>query len=339
MSDRFAAAVVIPARDALPDVLEAVESALAQTRPPAEVLVVDDSSRDGTGTAVEERFGGDRRAPVRVLRGRFGSASAARNAGWRAAGTPWIALLDADDAWEPQKLEQAAADLACAPGAAWFFSDGSFRTPGGELYPSWLALYAELPEAYFGSPVAELLEVNFVLTSSVVVRRDALELAGGFDETLSHAEDCDLWIRLARRWPAAASRRALVRYQPRESGLSGQHERRLLGDVELFRRLAADPALPDALRRRALRRCSLAHYKLAVAALRKADAAAARLHLRGSWLFPESVLPVAVTYLASLLPPAWFAGLRRQGWATRSVGRLLVSRDRVRLKGAAESDR
>ena len=118
MSEALAFAVVVPARDALPDVLEAVESALAQTLPPVEVVVVDDGSRDGTGTAVEERFGGDRRAPVRVLRGRFGSAAAARNAGWRAAAAPWIALLDADDAWEPEKLGRAAEALGRAPGAA-----------------------------------------------------------------------------------------------------------------------------------------------------------------------------------------------------------------------------
>ena len=53
-----------------------------------------------------------------------------------------------------------------------------------------------------------------------MARRDALEASGGFDEGLSHAEDLDLWIRLARRWPAAASRRALVRYQHRPGGLA-----------------------------------------------------------------------------------------------------------------------
>jgi glycosyltransferase involved in cell wall biosynthesis len=303
------------------------------------VVVVDDNSRDGTGTAVEARFGGDRRALVRVLRGCFGSASAARNAGWRAAGAPWIALLDADDLWEPEKLEQAAAVLARAPAAAWFFSDGSFRSLGGELRASWLGIYADLPEGYVGSPVAELLEVNFVLTSSVVVRRDALEFAGGFDETLSHAEDLDLWIRLARRWPAAASHRALVRYQHREGGLSGQHERRLLGDVKVCDRLAADPALPAALRRRALRRRSFACFKLAVMALREADAVAARRHLRGSWLFPECAVPIAAAYLASLLPPAWFARLRKRGWAAGPAGRLLTDKHHVRLQGTAESER
>jgi glycosyltransferase involved in cell wall biosynthesis len=301
-------------------------------------VVVDDSSRDGTGAAVEERFGGDRRAPVRVVRGHFGSASAARNAGWRATGAPWIALLDADDVWEPDKLEQAAAVLARAPGAAWFVSDGSFRALRGELHPSWFALYADLPGVYVGSPVAELFEVNFVLTSSVVARRDILELAGGFDETLSHAEDLDLWIRLARRWLVAVSPRALVRYQHRDGGLSGQYERRLLADVDLFSRLAADPTLPGALRRRALRRNALAHHHLAMAALRDGDCALARRHLHGSRPLPERALPFALAFLASLLPPAWLVGLRRRAWATRLMGRLMVSRHRVRLRGVAESD-
>ena len=67
----FRASVVIPARDGLPHVIEAVDSALAQTLPPAEIVVVDDDSRDGTGEAVERRFG-DR---VRLVRGCFGSAA------------------------------------------------------------------------------------------------------------------------------------------------------------------------------------------------------------------------------------------------------------------------
>jgi len=335
VSASFAAAAVIPARDALPDVLEAVESALAQSRPPVEVVVVDDGSSDGTGAAVERRFAADARAPVRVLRGRFGSAAGARNAGWRAATAPWVALLDADDLWAPGKLETAAAALAAAPAAAWFFSDGTFLTLEGEVHPSWLALYADLPDAYVGTPLAALLEVNFVLTSSVVVRRDALEAVGGFDETLTHAEDVDLWIRLARRWPACAAAQPLVRYQHREGGLSRQRGQRLLGDVELFGRLAADRSLPPQLRRRARHRCALAHYKLAVAELREGRAPAARGHLRGAWLFPERLVPVAMTWGASFLPAAWIGRIRRETWATRPVGKSFLRRRRVRLQGEA----
>src|SRR5437870_3634876 len=76
--------------------------------------------------------------------------------------------------------------------------------------------YAERVAPSVRHAVAQLFEVNFILTSSVIVRRDALAETGGFDPRLSHAEDLDLWIRLARRWPATATRRALVRYQHRE---------------------------------------------------------------------------------------------------------------------------
>ena len=308
-------AAVIPAHDALPDVIEAVESALAQQPAPAEVIVVDDASTDGTADAVRARFG-DR---VRIVSGRFGSAAAARNAGWRAARARWIALLDADDLWFPGKLAAALELLERQPQARWFFSDGAFRTLDGAWHESWFALSAELPDPYLGQPVGELFDVNFILTSSVVIRRDALEASGGFDEAMSHAEDLDLWIRLARRWPAAATTRPLVRYQHRAGGLTRQVESRLGGDIELFGRLAADATLTAALRRRARRRAALAAYKLAYAALRDGRNADARRELGRAWLFPERALPVTAAWAASLLPRAVLSGLRRHEWAKREV--------------------
>ncbi len=322
-----AIAAVIPAHDGLPDVLDAVASVLRQTHPAAEVVVVDDASTDGTGDAIEQRFG----SAVRVVRGRFGSAAAARNAGWRAAAAPWVGFLDADDVWFPDKLAVAAAAFTRAPAARWFFSDGAFRTLDGELRASWLEPYAVVPDDYVGQPVAELFEVNFVLTSSVVVAREALAELGGFDEGLSHAEDLDLWIRLASRWPAAGSRRALVRYQHRAGGLTRQFEARLAGDVALFRRLASDAALPAPLRRAARRREALAHFKLALADLREGHAAAARAHLARAWMFPDRALPVALLACASVLPPEWFARLRARDWAKRGAAPMAAVR-RVTLR-------
>ncbi len=325
MSTGLEVTAVIPAHNGLPDVLEAVDSALAQTLPPVEVVVVDDGSDDGTGDAVAHAFGpaGVRRAgrgtPVRVVRGRFGSAAAARNRGWREARTRWIALLDADDLWYAHKLETANAALAAAPEAAWFFSDGAFRNLEGEIRSSWLATYVDLPDRYVGYPARELIEVNFVLTSSVLARRDALETLGGFDERLSHAEDLDLWIRLARRWPAAASRQALVRYQHRPGGLTRQVEARLTGDITLFRRLTEDQTLSPDLRRAARRREALAHFKLGMTAMREGRNTEARVHFSKGWLFPERALPVTVAWIMSRLPRAAFSGLRSQGWATATA--------------------
>jgi glycosyltransferase involved in cell wall biosynthesis len=325
--------VVIPAHNGMPDLVDAVESALAQTHAPMEIVVVDDASTDGSGDAVEARFG----ARVRVVRGRFGSAGAARNAGWRAARGAWVAFLDADDLWFPEKLTTAAEKLAAAPEADWFFSDGAFRTLDGQLHASWFGLYADLVEPWCGAPIAQLFEVNFVLTSSAVVRRAALEATGGFDESLSHAEDLDLWIRLSRRGLATASRRSLVRYQHREGGLTRQTENRLKGGATLFERLAADTGLHPDLRRSAKRRAGLYRYKLALHALREGRTAEARAGFAASWMFPERVTPVIAGWCAALLPPSLFAKLRGRKAAV-AVATPMVAVRRVELRGDARRD-
>jgi hypothetical protein len=325
-----AVSVVIPAYNAMPDVLEAVESALAQDRPAAEIVVVDDRSSDGTGEAVRARFG----ERVRVLSGRFGSAAAARNAGWRAAAGEWIAFLDADDLWTPDKLTVALATLAAAPHADWFFSDGSVRALDGREHASFFSLYTDLEEPYCGAPVAELCEVNFVLTSSTLVRRAALERLGGFDETLSHAEDVDLWIRLSRGGLATGSHRPLVRYRARESGLSAQTERRNQGAATMFSRLAADPTLDPQLRRAARRRVSQHHYRLALAALRARRTAEARGHFARAWMFPGFATPVVLGWLTTFLPTAIWQRLRGRRAVGAVAGPMIAPR-RIRLRGFA----
>lgn len=331
VSEPASVSVVIPARNGLPDVLDAVDSALAQQPPPFEVIVVDDASTDGTAAAVREKFG-DR---VRVVAGRFDGAAAARNAGWRAASGQWVALLDADDLWFPGKLAAALELLERHPEAAWFFSDGAFRSLNGEWRDSWFSLYADIPDPYIGQPVAGLIDVNFILTSSVVVRRDALESLGGFVDTMSHAEDIDLWIRLARRWPAAATTRRLVRYQHLPGGLTRKVEARLGGTCGLYRRLANDATLAPELRGRARRRAALTAFKLAWSALREGRNADARRYLAGAWLFPERALPVGVAWTLSLLPAPVIARLRGQSWAKRSVATPMLRQRRVVLASDA----
>jgi GT2 family glycosyltransferase len=328
--------VVIPAHDARDYLLEAMDSVLAQSLAPREIVVVDDRSTDGTAEALHDhhaaRLAGAMRPPVRLLTGAFGSAAAARNAGWRAARGNWIALLDADDVWFPDKLASAAAALARVPDAAWFFSDGTFQTLDGVLHPSWFSLYADVPESYAGRPLAALFDVNFILTSSMVIRRELLERLGGFDESMSHAEDVDLWIRLARHAPAVATARTLLRYQHRPGGLTRQTESRLLGSADLFTRLSADPSLPPALRARARRRAATARYKLAFAWLREGDVARARGELRAAMREPGRVPAALALWGMSLLPGAARDTLRRHSWAKRRIAAPTLALRRVRLE-------
>jgi glycosyltransferase involved in cell wall biosynthesis len=328
----FEVTVVIPVRDGLPDVLDAVGSALGQTLPPAEVVLVDDASTDGSAFLVERRFPGR----VRIVSGSFGSAAAARNAGLRAVTTEFVAFLDADDLWYPEKLAVASQRFAAAPAADWFFSDGAFRTIDGQLYSSWFAQCADLVEPWAGCPVEQLFDVNFVLTSSVVVRRSALLTVGGFDDQFTHGEDLDLWIRLSRRGIATASRRALVRYQHREAGLSSQVENRLRGGLRLFGALERDRTLSPRLRYLARRRSSLYHFKLGLHCLRAERRPEALREFAAVGRFPERLGSALLGAAVTLLPRSVFQHLRGFGPATAAASPLFAM-PRVQLRGWVES--
>ena len=133
------------------------------------------------------------------------------------------------------------------------------------------------------------------------------------------------WWRKA--WPFRSNR---PRVQGRLRAAYGERAE----DVALFDRLAADRTLPAPLRARAQRRRAMAHYKLAVRALREGDPRAARARLPHAWLFPGRALPVLAAWGVSLLPAGVLGGLRRQTWATRGVGRRMLAQRRVVLRGA-----
>ncbi|MGA9115923.1 MAG: glycosyltransferase family 2 protein [Bacteroidota bacterium] len=123
---------VIPTYNRARTVVRAVQSALAQTRPPDEIIVVDDGSRDETASVLEEF------APrIRLIRQENAGASAARNRGVREAAGDWIAFLDSDDLWEGRHLERMAAAIGGTGGRARFYFADCLRPPergGGGLW-------------------------------------------------------------------------------------------------------------------------------------------------------------------------------------------------------------
>jgi len=183
--------VVIPVWNRAPVLGRAVASALAQSLPDLELIVVDDGSTDDS-VAVAARTGDPR---VRVLRHAARSGvSAARNRGLAAARGELVAFLDSDDEWRPPKLERQVAALGAGPDRAAVVYCGFERhddATGARLGRS--------GEAYAGDVYRHLLAGWHPGTASVfVVARAALREAQGFDERLATAEDYDLWLRLAR---------------------------------------------------------------------------------------------------------------------------------------------
>jgi glycosyltransferase involved in cell wall biosynthesis len=185
--------VVVPAFMSASYLMRTLESVGVQTVRPREIVVVDDGSRDGTADVAEAFARSQRGFPVRVLREPHRGPGAARNAGVRAAAGEWIAFLDSDDLWNPDKLAVVTAAMNAHPAANFFchnetivFLDGSTRDTD----------YAEGYDPRQPLP-PQLYRRNFFSTSAVVCRRDDVLRCGGFDETLSSAQDYELWMRMS----------------------------------------------------------------------------------------------------------------------------------------------
>lgn len=178
--------VIIAAYNAERYIAEAVESVLRQTYPAVECIVVDDGSTDRTAEIVSG-FGD----PVRLLRQANAERSAARNAGLGLAAGDYISFLDADDLLLPEKLseqcrfleEHGQFDLVYSR-VEYFREDGS----GG------FQVRRPTPE---GDVAGRLVFGNFLAINSPLIRREAMERAGGFDPAFSRYEDWDFFLRLA----------------------------------------------------------------------------------------------------------------------------------------------
>jgi glycosyltransferase involved in cell wall biosynthesis len=193
--------VVVPTFNHARFVTEAVESVLRQTRPPAEVLVVDDGSTDDTADRLA-RFG----SRIRYLRQANAGVSAARNHGVREATKEYVAFLDSDDVWHPEKLERQMAILERAPNVG-LVGTGTFDWPAAAFQV--VDGSSELRRVTW----EDLVVRNQLTTSSVVVRTDVLRRAGPFDTAIQGPEDRDVWLRVAALAPVANLPAALVGYR------------------------------------------------------------------------------------------------------------------------------
>ncbi len=193
--------VVIPAYNAAAYLGEALDSVLAQTYPPLEVIVVDDGSEDNTPQVVATYAG-----KFTYMRKQRGGPASARNAGIRAASGEWIAFQDADDIWMPSLLEKLVKDSA-KTGADLVFCDTLTMIDGRVVGPTRFEHNGVLkhpdalaPDGFLQNPFELLLELGcYVPACAVLIKRDALLQIGLFDESFYTNEDLDLWLRLSLR--------------------------------------------------------------------------------------------------------------------------------------------
>lgn len=210
--------VIMPAHNRARMICDAIASVLAQTRSDFELLVIDDGSTDGTADLVRQ-FTSDER--VRVLqRNERSGPGAARNAGIARARAPYVCMLDSDDLWLPRYLETVGPVLEQNPDAGlactgyWVLDE-----PPGRIRRS--AMW-KLPATFLDAEafLQRLAHLNFVVNSTVTLRRSVLNAVGGCNPDLPAAIDFDLWLRVAAAgWGAVCSADPLTVYRVHRNSL------------------------------------------------------------------------------------------------------------------------
>jgi|688.fasta_scaffold364187_1 glycosyltransferase involved in cell wall biosynthesis len=239
--------VVIPCYNRADIVSRAIQSAKAQTVAPYEIIVVDDGSKDGSAE-VAKRFGGN----VIVIEQENKGAAAARNRGIQYALGEWIAFLDSDDEWHPNKLELQIAAASQFPMAQLIFCDTIVRSEHeivipsrfglGGLYGSEIARNGDF-YLYDRTLFARMLTQSRVISSAVMVRRRLPELM--FPPDIWGAEDWALWLNLCLHHCFASVDQLLVTMHRQGDNISSKKARLYRNDLLVLDRLACQNCLSD----------------------------------------------------------------------------------------------
>lgn len=214
--------IIIPAYNAAKYLPESVNSALAQTYSEREIIIVDDGSTDGTSQILGE-YGDSIRVVVQTNQG----SAAACNAGVAVAKGEWIAFLDADDVWLPEKLARqiehcgktaiSHTDSVCFGEALHFeVRRSSFEPP------------------YSGKVLKELMIRNFITKSTVLMRHQVFQDIGGFDPSYIAVEDWPFFLKVCAEHELGYLPEALVRYRVHKKSKSMQGRKTLADHLRII---------------------------------------------------------------------------------------------------------
>lgn len=188
--------VVIPTYNRGSKIAATLDSALAQTLAPLEIIIVDDGSTDGTPDWIEVHYG-DR---VCLIRQNNGGVARARNRGLDEARGEYIAFLDHDDLWLPQKLEKQRAAFDNSQVGVAYCLWREVNEAGEDLGRASVLQAGEWERLPAGDVFAILMRRNIILSMTIpLIRTRLLREVGGFDPDLVPCDDWDVWIKLARQ--------------------------------------------------------------------------------------------------------------------------------------------
>ncbi|MFB2917415.1 glycosyltransferase family 2 protein [Aerosakkonema funiforme] len=235
--------VVIPAYNAMRYLPATLDSVFNQTYTDFEILIIDDGSKDETVEWVAQIT--DPR--VKLISQQNKGVSEARNAGIANARGEYIALLDADDLWEPTKLEKQVRCLEDNPAVGLVYTWVKYADEEGNPTEKVQTAYVD------GDVLKHILQSNILCCSSTpMVRRSCFEDVGVFDSKLSGVADWDMWIRIASRYLFGLIKEPLVRYRQHPNNMSNNCQAMLLDFRKVIERsFASVPSNLQYLKNRA----------------------------------------------------------------------------------------
>lgn len=197
--------VIIPMYNAATTIVNALESVKKQTCKEAfQILVINDGSTDNSQQVVEEYINSNPDMDIKLFNQSNKGVSSARNIGLNNVDTEFVAFLDADDEWLPEKTEKQMKLFEEFPALVLV---GCNRN--GEVYKRFLfSKIGKIKEIHFKT----LLLKNFFPTSGVVIRKNIVGMIGYFNENQQYMEDVDYWIRICRLEKGILLNESLVHY-------------------------------------------------------------------------------------------------------------------------------
>jgi len=287
--------VIIPTYQYAHFVGQAVESVLAQTYKNYEIILVDDGSTDNT-SEVLSNFGDQ----ISVIYHRENRGlSAARNAGIRVSKGKYVAFLDADDVWMPNKLRLQVKLLDQNSDVGLVFSDMTYF---GKRCGSKKRAFQEVSPSS-GKVFKDLFVKDFIPMPTVIVRKICFEKVGLFDESLTSCEDHDMWVRIAKFFKVDYVDAPLAKYRLHERNMSKKREKMLIQFIRVQEKtLKSNPYLLSEVGSTILNRCykNLGKFYLGIGERKKAR----RHFLRYVKLYPYNLSTcffLLLTFLPSLI--------------------------------------
>lgn len=293
--------VIIPAYRAAESIAATLDSVLAQTFKDYEIIVVNDGSPDSEELEKALEPCRDR---IIYLRQENQGPGGARNTGILMARGPYVALLDADDMWDPEHLAAQLAVLEADPSIDMVYADARIAGDVPEAGRTVMELCPSAGEVTFERLVTRQCTVHICVS---VCRRETLLRAGLFDSAFRGTEDIDMWLRIARLGGRIAyQRRVLGCYRRQAGSLSSDRVSMVEGFLAVLAKAARDPHLTAAQRdvlesQLALERSNLELQKGKNAFL-AGDAEAAVSHLRRANAQHKSLKLATVLMLLRVAP-------------------------------------